>query len=177
MARKVGQIVGRGPRTWLVCVYNGRGPETKKRNYLTKPFTADCWTLRLISTRCWARGSRPESRFIEANTESVPGPLARDLRQASIAREEPSRLRRAAAPLRAPSTWHEGGGNCFRARHPDAVSRTARPKLVRPLDPLHPRNLAVSAQAGGPLEPHFGESGRLGRPTQAKPPAFCGILR
>ena len=34
MARKVGQIVGRGPHTWLVRVYNGRDPETKKRNYL-----------------------------------------------------------------------------------------------------------------------------------------------
>lgn len=34
MARKVGQIVGRGPRTWLVRVYNGRDLETKKRNYL-----------------------------------------------------------------------------------------------------------------------------------------------
>ena len=33
MARKVGQIVGRGPRSWLVRVYNGRNPETKKRNY------------------------------------------------------------------------------------------------------------------------------------------------
>ena len=26
MARKVGQIVGRSPRTWLVRVYNGRDP-------------------------------------------------------------------------------------------------------------------------------------------------------
>jgi len=32
MARKVGQIVRRGPRTWLVRVHNGRDPETKKRN-------------------------------------------------------------------------------------------------------------------------------------------------
>ena len=36
MARKVGQIVGRGPRNWLVRVYNGRNPETKKRNYLNQ---------------------------------------------------------------------------------------------------------------------------------------------
>ncbi len=35
MARKVGQIVGRGRRTWLVRVYNG-GPETKKRKYLNQ---------------------------------------------------------------------------------------------------------------------------------------------
>jgi len=36
MARKVGQIVGRGPRNWLVRVYNGRNPETKKRNSLNQ---------------------------------------------------------------------------------------------------------------------------------------------
>jgi hypothetical protein len=30
MARKVGQIVRRGARTWLVRVYNCRNPETKQ---------------------------------------------------------------------------------------------------------------------------------------------------
>ena len=32
--RKTGRIVGRGPRTLLVRVYNGRDPETGKRKYL-----------------------------------------------------------------------------------------------------------------------------------------------
>lgn len=36
MARKVGQIVRRGPRAWLVRAYNGRDPETKKREYLNQ---------------------------------------------------------------------------------------------------------------------------------------------
>lgn len=36
MARNVGQIVRRGPRIWLVRVYNGRDPETKKRKYLNQ---------------------------------------------------------------------------------------------------------------------------------------------
>jgi len=36
MARKVGQIVGRGRRNWLVRVYNGRDPETKKRKYVNQ---------------------------------------------------------------------------------------------------------------------------------------------
>jgi integrase len=36
MARKVGQIVRRGTRTWLVRVYNGRDPETAKRKYLNQ---------------------------------------------------------------------------------------------------------------------------------------------
>jgi hypothetical protein len=33
MARKVGQIIARGDRRWLIRVYLGRDHETKKRNY------------------------------------------------------------------------------------------------------------------------------------------------
>ena len=36
MARKTGQIIGHGPRMWLVRVYNGRDPETRKRKYLSQ---------------------------------------------------------------------------------------------------------------------------------------------
>ncbi len=36
MARKVGQIIGRRPRTWLVRLYTGLDTETGKRNYLNK---------------------------------------------------------------------------------------------------------------------------------------------
>lgn len=36
MARKVGQIIRRGARAWLVRVYNGRDSETKKRKYLNQ---------------------------------------------------------------------------------------------------------------------------------------------
>ena len=33
MARKVGQIVARGDRRWLIRVYLGHNQETNKRNY------------------------------------------------------------------------------------------------------------------------------------------------
>jgi hypothetical protein len=36
MTRKVGQIVRRGDRIWLVCVYRFRDPESKKRKHLNK---------------------------------------------------------------------------------------------------------------------------------------------
>jgi hypothetical protein len=36
MARKIGQIIGRGPRTWLVGVYTGRDNQTRKRKYLNQ---------------------------------------------------------------------------------------------------------------------------------------------
>ena len=36
MARKTGQIVGRGPRRWLVRVFLGRDRETRRRRYLSR---------------------------------------------------------------------------------------------------------------------------------------------
>jgi hypothetical protein len=36
MARKIGQIVRRGDRTWLVRLYNGRDPESKRRKFLNQ---------------------------------------------------------------------------------------------------------------------------------------------
>lgn len=35
MARKTGQIVGRGQRRWLVRVFLGRDRESRKRKYLS----------------------------------------------------------------------------------------------------------------------------------------------
>jgi hypothetical protein len=36
MVRKIAQIIRRGPSTWLVCIYFGRDPETRKRKYVGK---------------------------------------------------------------------------------------------------------------------------------------------
>src|ERR1039458_10580091 len=36
MARKTGQIIRRGTATWLVRIYVGRTPETRKRRYIGK---------------------------------------------------------------------------------------------------------------------------------------------
>jgi hypothetical protein len=36
MVRKIGQIIRRGPSTWLVRIYVGRDPETRRRKYVGK---------------------------------------------------------------------------------------------------------------------------------------------
>ena len=36
MARKTGQIIRRGPQMWMVRIYVGRDPETRKRKYIGK---------------------------------------------------------------------------------------------------------------------------------------------
>jgi hypothetical protein len=64
MARKVGQIVRRGDRTWLVRVYNGRDPESRKRKYLNQTVhgglrDAQSQLNKMLSER--DRGRNPDS--------------------------------------------------------------------------------------------------------------------
>ena len=57
MARKVGQMIARGDRRWLIRVYLGRDHETKKRNYRA------LWQVR-INASARAAGTT-YSRFME----------------------------------------------------------------------------------------------------------------
>jgi hypothetical protein len=53
MARKVGQIIRRGARTWLVRVYNGRDAETKKRKYLNQTIHGGLHEAQAHLNRIW----------------------------------------------------------------------------------------------------------------------------
>jgi hypothetical protein len=57
MARKTGQIIRRGPQMWMVRIYVGRDPETRKRTCIGNPSTADCAPHRPISTTCSLSGT------------------------------------------------------------------------------------------------------------------------
>jgi len=48
MARKVGQIIARGKRRWLIRVYLGRDHETKKRNCHKRTIKVPCWKRKHI---------------------------------------------------------------------------------------------------------------------------------
>jgi hypothetical protein len=67
MARKVGQIVGRGRRNWLVRVYNGRDPETKKRKYVNQTIRGGLLLMIFQS----AATTRPKSIMREASASSA----------------------------------------------------------------------------------------------------------
>jgi hypothetical protein len=56
MARKTGQIIRRGPTTWLVRIYVGRDSETRRRIYLGKSIQGGCVPPRLTSIACSASG-------------------------------------------------------------------------------------------------------------------------
>ena len=57
MARKVGQIIARGDRRWLMRVYLGRHHEIKKRNYHNR-------TIRAAQS-CSPSSSRTTSRDLK----------------------------------------------------------------------------------------------------------------
>jgi len=89
MARKIGQIVRRGVRAWLVRVYNGRNSETEKRKIPERDHPRRVAGRPSSSQQNAQRArSRPECGIIETNAESVPGWLAWALRQTSAAGEE-----------------------------------------------------------------------------------------
>jgi hypothetical protein len=128
MARKVGQIVRRGARTWFLRVYNGRDPETKKRKYLNQTVYGG---LRDAQTHLNKMlGERDRGRNLDsskADPEPVPGSVAGALRQTAAAREELSRLRRPAASIRPAGTWRESAQDPRRAQPAASDSGAATP--------------------------------------------------
>lgn len=157
MARKVGQIVRRGARTWLVRVYNGRD----HRNQEAEIFESDRlrrFAGRSDSSEQDAGRARPgpQSGLVEADPERVPGSMAGALRQTVAAREELSRLGRPAAPIREAGTWRERPRHGICTGYPGALPRIAGPTPVGSFDSIHARCPPVGSQAAGPLESPLG---------------------
>lgn len=58
MARKAGQLISRGPRTWLVRVSLGREPETRTRKYRNKTIRGSfCKAQTCLNTKLQERGT------------------------------------------------------------------------------------------------------------------------
>ena len=67
MARKIGQIIRRGPSTWLVRIYAGRDPETQKRKYIGKSIhgglrDAQAHLNSMLADRNFGRNIRPRGK-------------------------------------------------------------------------------------------------------------------
>ena len=62
MARKVGQIIARGDRRWLIRVYLGRDRETQKRKYHNRTIHGPMREAQAYLTKKVAR-TRPGPRF------------------------------------------------------------------------------------------------------------------
>jgi hypothetical protein len=69
MARKVGQIIRRGARTWVVRVYNGRDPETKKRKYLNQTVKGGLPGAQAVLNKML--GERDRGRNLESSKQTL----------------------------------------------------------------------------------------------------------
>jgi hypothetical protein len=167
MARKVGQIIRRGTRTWLVRVYSGRDPETKMRKYLNQTVhgglrDAQTQLNKMLSER--DRGRKLDSskqtlnRFLDCWLELCAKPRLR----AKSLKDYEGLLRRYVRP----SAWPTGIGIHLGAGHSDALPRSATPRPVGRFHPLYARGLAVGLEAGNTLELLPGKPGGLSGSTQ-----------
>ena len=77
MIRKIGQIIRRGPSTWLVRIYVGRDPEMLRRKYIGSAFTVVCALLRPTSTACSLSGILDATSVLDGKpsaSTSIAGP-------------------------------------------------------------------------------------------------------
>jgi integrase len=99
LARKTGQIVGRGRHRWLVRVFLGRDRETRKRRYHSR---IGCGPVRHAQTylnkvlRDHDLGRQIQGADVTLNEYRS---VARDCREAASAREKLPQLRKPVAPI------------------------------------------------------------------------------
>lgn len=133
--KKIGQIVRRGARTWLVRVYNGRDPETKTRSYLNHTVYGGLRDAQAHLNKML--GERDRGRNLDSSKQTLNDFLDRWLElcaQPRLRAKSFSRLRRPAAPIRAAGAWPESARDDICARHPSPLSRLAGAKSVSSLD-------------------------------------------
>lgn len=67
MARKQGQIIARGPSTWLVRIYQGRDPQTGTRKYLPQTIRGSMREARRIAFGCFPSPKPPIRGYTPVN--------------------------------------------------------------------------------------------------------------
>ena len=165
MVRKIGQIIRRGSSTWLVRIYVGRDPETRRRRYIGK-FIHGGLRVRAGPPQPHARGagSRSQHPLFPANRRPVPRSLAQHLCPPAAACQELPRLLESARTVRPSTSGRKTSRGAFAGRNSDALQRAAGPKVVGTHDSLHARGPLFGIAAGCTLEAPPDESGG-GRPS------------
>ena len=83
MSRKVGQIIARGERRWLVRVYLGRDRETRKRTYHNRTVYGSLRNAQAYLTNKKVTRTRPvpRCRGSPGHSGRIPGSLAENGRE------------------------------------------------------------------------------------------------
>jgi hypothetical protein len=167
MARRVGQIVRRGPRTWLVRVYNGRNCETKKRRYLNQTIhgglrAAQAHLIKMLNERARGRNLDSSKQTLNHYVDSWLKLCATPRLRAKSLKDYEGLLRRHVRP--------QLGSKALTAISALDIQMLYQDMLTRGLsfDPLHPCSLALGPEASDSLEPNSGESRRFSGSTQTR---------
>jgi hypothetical protein len=147
MARKVGQIIARGDRRWLIRVYLGRDRETNKRNYHNHP-RAHAGSASILNQE--AAGTRLGPRFGRSkdHPQRISRPMDSDGREAQSTREGLPGLRRHAATVRPAQPGRKSTRSNAASGFADHVSANDRTWAFRSNCSLHARSAEVCAAAG-----------------------------
>src|ERR1035438_7903221 len=160
MVRKIGQIIRRGPSTWLVRIYVGRDSETRTQ---VRGQIHSWWAaVRTSPPQPHARGTRSRSKhpFIPTNRRSIPRSLARHLCQAKASSQELSRLLEAAGTVRPSASRFAIVWRAFASGNSDALQRVAEPEALATHHLLYTCGSVLGLETGGPLETPPNEPGR-----------------
>jgi len=106
MSRKVGQIIARGERRWLVRVYLGRDLQTRRRTYHDRTISGSLRYGSSLLDKEAAR-ARPISwrRRASVHCRRIPGSLAENSRPTKSPWKNVQRLNSHAAEIHPPGDW------------------------------------------------------------------------
>jgi hypothetical protein len=153
MARKTGQIIRRGPQMWMVRIYVGHDPETRKRKYIGKPINGGLRAAQahldhmLAEARPWTQHS-----LFTTNPGSISQPLARRLCPAAAGSQELWRLLGSARTVCPSATRSKTAWGGFTGRNPNALQPTAGPESVGAHDSIYARCPLLGLAVGGTVE-------------------------
>jgi hypothetical protein len=173
MARKTGQIIRRGSRTWLVRIYVGRTPETRRRRYIGKFIhgglrSAQAHLNRMLAERDLGRNIRSSRQTVGQYLDHWLDICARPRLRPKSFRDYSSLLAR----LRPTASGFATVWGAFASGNSEALQRVAEPEALATHHLLYPCGSLLGLQTGGPLETPPNEPGR-GRPsTSATTSAF-----
>jgi len=116
MARKAGQLISRGPRTWLVRISLGRDSEAGTRKYHNKTIRG---SFREAQTYLSGKLQEREIGRHGDQSQSVLRSVAHNCSQAEATAEKLHRLRSAVAASHPPGTRDKADRRDHPVRHPD----------------------------------------------------------
>ena len=132
MARKAGQLISRGSRTWLVRISLGRDPETGTRKYHNKTVRGS-----FREAQTYLNGKLQEreiGRLPRAAAISLNQYLDQWLTTAAKPRLRPEKLHRLRSTVAAsypPNPWYKAARRNRPVRHPEHLRSNVRAWVVR----------------------------------------------